>query len=171
MRFKNNIIYDIPNLINNNIGRVDDYRFLDGEVGLDLILNHTSESIAELLRQYPMALTLEEIHKLVDKEYNSLRMYWRDKNCCYHYCGKASNLLQGISIYSLDNIEESGLFTMNVTTNIGKDYQRRIQLFYDGLEEYFIPQSVIEVEKNKGIVVQNSYSPKVLRRVKKYIKY
>lgn len=171
MRFKNNMICYIPNLINNDIGRVDDYRFLDSEVGLDLLLWHTGESIAELLRQYPTALLLEEIHKLEDKEYQSLRNNMGDKDCYYHYYGKDNGCSQGICIYSLDHVEDSGIFSMNVTTNIGKDYQRRVQLFYDGIEEYFVPQSVIEVEKSKGIIVERSFSPKVLRKVKKYIQY
>ena len=168
MRYRNNKNYYIPDLVNKETGRVNEYLFSNENTAtLRLILEHTCGSLGQLLQQYPNALEPEAIFYLMDRNYKKIAEYHLNPEYCYQYFSNCHRSFQGVRIYPVDSLEDPYLFLMRMTTNIGSFYQRRVDFIYDADEESIIPNSVVEVERKNGIVIQSQVSSKVLRK-KKY---
>ncbi len=168
MKYRNKGNYYIRNLVSENTGRIDQYYFENKSCNLDHILEEMCYDIGSLLQQYPGATDIEEINRLRDIAYYQAKNLCVNPEYCYHYFGREQFKFQGITVC---NLEESGLFLMKMTTNLGNDYQRRVDFIYDMEESLLYPNRVVEVERREGIAIQNSFSPKGLRKKKNYIHY
>lgn len=171
MKYRNNNSYYIPDLSSRGINPICEYRLIDEEnANLKIILQYVSDSIRELLKQYPDAFEPEEIFSLVDRNYKKISNLGFHPEDCYSYFGRCNGSIHGIRIYPVDSLEDPYLFSMNMVTNIGKNYQRKVDLVYDVEEDSFLTSRVVEKEQRNDIIVQSQFSPKVLRK-KRYIQY
>jgi hypothetical protein len=171
MKFRSNGNYYIPNL-ESKFGGVREYRFKDDEEILKLILQDTCDCVSDLLSQYPDAFLPEVMFEFLDKAYKQARLLGVNPECCYSYFAKCClGNFHGVRIQPLDYDSYDHLFSLDVTTNTGNIYQRRVGILYDIEDDSFIPNRIVEVQNNQGIVIQKNFSPKVLRRSKRYVNY
>lgn len=171
MKYRSNGNYFIPDLVGDESKRVDEYCFTEDNVMLGDILQQTSDGLIELFQQYPMALDMEFIMGLVDRAYKTAKTLKVNPELCYHYFAKKNGIYRGISIDFIDEEQDMGLFLMKMTASCGRGNQTRVNFMYDIVDDCLIPKEVLEVEARNGIAVQKSFSPKILRKTKKYIRY
>lgn len=172
MKLRNRGNYYVPNLVNQLTGKIDEYYMKEDDVFLYFILEQISSNIEELFTQYPMCSDEEEIERLLVCQARFARSLGISSDCCYHYFGKKDKVFQGITVGS--SVQDEVIPIKITTTDImkgGPTYQRRVEVMYDKEEEYFIPKSVVEVEKSNGVVIQSDFSPKTLGKVRKYVRY
>lgn len=172
MKFRYDGNFFIPNLVNRKTGLIDEYRVVDVNTRLNLILEHTNFCLENLLDQYPEFLMEEEIVKSMNKLYDFAGKAGVNPLECYYYLSRHKGNVVGARVNWFDDFGKMSLFPIEIVTNDGINYQRRVSLLYNTYEEYYCCSSIVEVEKNKnGVVVQSSYSPKVLKKAKEFIKY
>ena len=172
MKFRNRVNYFIPNLESKAIHGVGKYYFKDDMVMLSYILECTSRSILELMRQYSMIMDEEEIRRLVAIQEKTARSLQVDSKYCYQYFGSKNGIYQGISIENTtaDDIDLLIRITQNDYIK-NPSYQRRIELGYDLDSECYMVQSLVELERKNNEIIRSSFRPEVLKKVRKYIRY
>lgn len=166
MRYHNSGNYFIADMV--ELDQVETGK--DNTVFIPYILQYTSNSILELMRQYPMAMQEEEIFRLMAIREKFSKNMGAPLGYCYSYFGNKNGLYQGISIVK-SNLD---YLTIQITTNNYikfPSYQRRVSLNYDLEEEGFMVDRIVELERVEGKIVQNSFSPRVLKKTKKFIHY
>lgn len=172
MRFRYDGNFFVPNLVNQKTGLVDEYRIVDVNTRLNLILEHTNFCLENLLGQYPELLADEEVIKTMNRLYDFAKKAGINPLECYYYLARCKGTAVGARVNWLENLGKMNLFPIDVVTNSGSNYQRRVSLTYNTEEECYCCSSIVEVEKNNsGIVIQSTYSPKVLKKAKEFVKY
>ncbi len=170
VKLRNRGNYFIPNMENKSIHGIDQYGVTDNPVMLSYILEHTSKSILELMRQYPMALDEEEIQRLMAIQNKTAKSLACNPKFCYQYFGCEGSIYQGINIeQGMDDHVVVQLTLNNCIQN--PSYQRRVELDYDLEAECYVPCSLVELERKNDCIIQKEFSPKILRKTRKYIWY
>lgn len=170
VKFRNKGNYFIPNMENKNIGGVDQYSINDNLVMLNYILDCTSKSIFELMQQHPLVMDEDEIRRLMAVQEDTVRSLGCNPLFCYQYFGNEGSIYQGVSVENSDN---DNIFIRHTLNNCiqSPSYQRRIELEYDLDTECYVVHSLVELERRNGIIIEKEFSPRVLRKVRKYIQY
>lgn len=172
MNFRNKQIYYIPNLVNERNFSIDQYVVSEKEAMLHFSLNHISTSIKELVDQYPLSIERDEIEKFLNYQFDYAKKALVNPDYCYHYYGKKDDISQGI-IVNLPSHPD--LIPMKIiTTEFHKKepiFQERVNLVYDQEYGQYTLNQFVEVYKENGIVVQSSYHPNILKKVRKSIRY
>ena len=174
MKLKNEEIYYIPNLVNQTSMGIDEFRIKDEEcIGvLSYMLDQTDWCLIELMEQFPMFSEEEEIEKLMNFQFQYAKNAGVNPEYCYQYFGRKGNITHGIMVGL--PIDYDFIPLKLTTTNFVKGdavYQRREEIIYDKVDDLFIPQKIVEVEKNNGVVVQSNLHPKVLKKMRNYVYY
>ena len=172
MKLKNKEIRYIPNLMNEKSFGIDQYVISEKEAKLYFDLKQVSASIERLLDQYPMSVEKEEIERFLDYHFAYAKKAGVNPDYCYHYYGKEGDISQGIIV---DLPRYPAFIPMKITTTefYGNEpmYQRRVDLIYDKTYEEYMLNKFVEVSKENGVVVQSSFPPKILKKIRKTIKY
>ena len=169
MRFHCEDNYYFPDLVGVKSGCIDKYYFGGNELMLRVILDHVSDGMKELLRQYPMAFDYDFINKLMIHAYDGACKLKVNPDNCYHYSAKDHGVSKGVII--LPTVDDVDLFMGKMIINEGKRRQTKVEFICDLDNDCFIPSKVFDVEISGGMAIQQSYSPKVLSKVKKYLNY
>ncbi len=170
MKLRNRGNYFIPNMENKSIHGIDQYNITENLVMLSYILEHTSKSIMELMRQYPMALDEEEIQRLMVIQKKTARNLACNPEFCYQYFGCEGSIYQGINIEQGTGNSVVVQLTLNNCIQ-NPSYQRRVELEYDLETECYVPRSLVELERKNECIIQKEFSPKILKKTRKYIRY
>lgn len=170
VKFRNRGNYFIPNMENKSVNGVDQYYIYNNMVMLMYILDCTSKSIFELMQQYSMVMNEDEIRRLVAIQDRTAKSLGCNPSYCYQYFGNEGSIYQGISI---ENNRENSVFIRHTLNNgiQSPSYQRRVELEYDLETECYEVCSLVELERKNGMVIEKEFSPRVLRKVRKYIQY
>lgn len=169
MRFHCEDNYYFPDLVGVKSGRIDQYCFCENELMLRVILDHVSNGMRDLLKQYPMAFDYDFINKLIIHTYSGACKLRVNPESCYHYSAKDHGVSKGVII--LPTVDDVDLFMGKMIINEGKRRQTRVEFVYDLDSDCFIPSKVFDVEISGDMAIQQSYSPKVLSKVRKYLNY
>lgn len=175
VKLKNMGNYYIPDLGSNVTCAIDEYQESCSMESLYFILEQTSLCVEDLLKQYPMSVSEEEIGRLLHLQHKNARILGVDLDFCYHYFGRKDKVSHGITV---DMPVDVDFIPIKITTTDfycgDAFYQRRVKVLYDKEYECFNPVDIIEVEKKQGIVVQRnvcSDDMKKLSKKRNYIGY